>query len=103
MQKIVERFSLQKGVDIYAKKILDDIYQGPESLEINNKGLTTAFDDGYTIELYQPQRYCDELWKILERLESYFGCLVSSTAYITPNNSQTFTPRYELTEVGCLN
>ena len=58
-----------------------------------------AFKDGYTIVLYEPQRYCDELWKLLEKLESYFGCLVNSSVYITPANSNSYAPRYEATEV----
>ena len=37
---------------------------------------------------------------MLERLESYFGCLVSSSVKIAPENSQTMAPRHYDTEVG---
>ena len=30
----------------------------------------------------------DELWQLLEKLECFFGSLVGSNIYITPNDSQ---------------
>uniref|UniRef100_A0A672QZH5 Bifunctional lysine-specific demethylase and histidyl-hydroxylase n=1 Tax=Sinocyclocheilus grahami TaxID=75366 RepID=A0A672QZH5_SINGR len=52
-----------------------------------------------TIQLHQPQRFKDELWRIQERLESFFGSLVGSNVYITPEASQGLPPHYDDVEV----
>ncbi|XP_063059001.1 ribosomal oxygenase 2 [Engraulis encrasicolus] len=55
-----------------------------------------------TIQFHQPQRFKDELWRIQERLESFFGGLVGSNVYITPKASQGLPPHYDDVEVFIL-
>lgn len=52
-----------------------------------------------TIQFHQPQRFQDELWRIQERLECFFGCLVGSNVYITPAGAQGLPPHYDDVEV----
>ncbi|XP_049447512.1 ribosomal oxygenase 2 isoform X2 [Epinephelus fuscoguttatus] len=44
----------------------------------------------------------DELWKIQEKLECFFGALVGSNVYITPQESQGLPPHYDDVEVFIL-
>ncbi|KAM9455463.1 ribosomal oxygenase 2 isoform 2-T2 [Clarias gariepinus] len=55
-----------------------------------------------TIQFHQPQRFKDELWHIQERLECFFGSLVGSNVYITPEGSQGLPPHYDDVEVFIL-
>uniref|UniRef100_G1PWF8 Bifunctional lysine-specific demethylase and histidyl-hydroxylase n=1 Tax=Myotis lucifugus TaxID=59463 RepID=G1PWF8_MYOLU len=55
-----------------------------------------------TIQFHQPQRFKDELWRIQEQLECYFGSLVGSNVYITPAGSQGLPPHYDDVEVFIL-
>ncbi|XP_078088687.1 ribosomal oxygenase 2 isoform X1 [Mustelus asterias] len=55
-----------------------------------------------TIQFHQPQRFKDELWKIQEKLECFFGSLVGSNVYITPPGSQGLPPHYDDVEVFIL-
>ncbi|XP_006628114.2 ribosomal oxygenase 2 [Lepisosteus oculatus] len=55
-----------------------------------------------TIQFHQPQRFNDELWRIQEQLECYFGSLVGSNVYITPEASQGLPPHYDDVEVFIL-
>lgn len=55
-----------------------------------------------TIQFHQPQRFKDELWRIQEKLECYFGSLVGSNVYITPAGSQGLPPHYDDVEVFIL-
>jgi hypothetical protein len=41
----------------------------------------------------------DELWRIQEKLECFFGALVGSNVYITPQDSQGLPPHYDDVEV----
>lgn len=41
----------------------------------------------------------DELWRVQERLECFFGSLVGSNVYITPEDSQGLPPHYDDVEV----
>lgn len=52
-----------------------------------------------TIQFHQPQRFKDELWKIQEKLECFFGSLVGSNVYITPQESQGLPAHYDDVEV----
>ncbi|XP_010642855.1 ribosomal oxygenase 2 isoform X2 [Fukomys damarensis] len=55
-----------------------------------------------TIQFHQPQRFKDELWRVQEKLECYFGSLVGSNVYITPAGSQGLPPHYDDVEVFIL-
>ncbi|KAG7222781.1 hypothetical protein INR49_016100 [Caranx melampygus] len=55
-----------------------------------------------TIQFHQPQRFKDELWRIQEKLECYFGALVGSNVYITPQESQGLPAHYDDVEVFIL-
>ncbi|XP_060090478.1 ribosomal oxygenase 2 [Heteronotia binoei] len=55
-----------------------------------------------TIQFHQPQRFKDELWRIQEKLECFFGSLVGSNVYITPPGSQGLPPHYDDVEVFIL-
>ncbi|XP_018610595.1 ribosomal oxygenase 2 isoform X3 [Scleropages formosus] len=55
-----------------------------------------------TIQFHQPQRFKDELWRIQEQLECFFGCLVGSNIYLTPQESQGLPPHYDDVEVFIL-
>ncbi|XP_045396388.1 ribosomal oxygenase 2 isoform X4 [Lemur catta] len=55
-----------------------------------------------TIQFHQPQRFKDELWRIQEKLECFFGSLVGSNVYITPAGSQGLPPHYDDVEVFIL-
>ncbi|XP_060911722.1 ribosomal oxygenase 2 [Labrus mixtus] len=55
-----------------------------------------------TIQFHQPQRFKDELWKIQENLECFFGTLVGSNVYITPEDSQGLPAHYDDVEVFIL-
>ncbi|KAF7651231.1 hypothetical protein LDENG_00113810 [Lucifuga dentata] len=55
-----------------------------------------------TIQFHQPQRFKDELWRIQEKLECFFGALVGSNVYITPQESQGLPPHYDDVEVFIL-
>ncbi|XP_068593768.1 ribosomal oxygenase 2 [Cebidichthys violaceus] len=55
-----------------------------------------------TIQFHQPQRFKDELWRIQEKLECFFGGLVGSNVYVTPQESQGLPPHYDDVEVFVL-
>lgn len=55
-----------------------------------------------TVQFHQPQRFKDELWRIQENLESFFGALVGSNVYITPPDSQGLPAHYDDVEVFIL-
>ncbi|XP_077198348.1 ribosomal oxygenase 2 [Paroedura picta] len=71
--------------------------------KINYAQLKKDFDQKKaTIQFHQPQRFKDELWRIQEKLECFFGSLVGSNVYITPPGSQGLPPHYDDVEVFIL-
>lgn len=70
---------------------------------VNHSQLKKDFDQKkVTIQFHQPQRFKDELWQIQEKLECFFGALVGSNVYITPQGSQGLPPHYDDVEVFVL-
>lgn len=55
-----------------------------------------------TIQFHQPQRFKNELWRIQENLECFFGALVGSNVYITPEESQGLPAHCDDVEVFIL-
>ncbi|XP_046796045.1 ribosomal oxygenase 2 isoform X2 [Gallus gallus] len=71
--------------------------------KVNYAQLKKDFDQKKaTMQFHQPQRFKEELWKIQEKLECYFGSLVGSNVYITPQGSQGLPPHYDDVEVFIL-
>lgn len=46
--------------------------------------VTRLHQEGCTIQLHQPQRWNEELWRLIAALERQLGCLVGANAYLTP-------------------
>jgi len=74
----------------------------------NGKGRATAskldklFNGGGTFQIHQPQRFQLELRRVLENMESFFGCLVGANVYMTPSGCQGLPPHYDDVEVFIL-
>jgi len=58
--------------------------------------------DKATLHFYHPQRYVDELWKIIGQLETYFGSLVGSNAFVCPPGTKELPPHCEDVETFVL-
>lgn len=71
-------------------------FKDGEKEDLNGEGRITEKDvekllkDKATIQFYHPQRYVDDFWSMLEKLETYFSCLVDSHVYVTPTGAQGF-------------
>ncbi|XP_029375290.1 ribosomal oxygenase 2 isoform X2 [Echeneis naucrates] len=79
------------------KKVLNK--EGKVKSSVLNKYLV---QNKATIQVHQPQRFKDELWRIQEKLECFFGALVGSNVYITPQESQGLPVHYDDVEVFIL-
>eukprot|EP00984_Skeletonema_dohrnii_P000076 scaffold23_cov101-Skeletonema_dohrnii-CCMP3373.AAC.11 len=55
-----------------------------------------------TVRLLRPHEHNDNIHSLLSVLESEFGCMVGSNAYLTPLNSQGFAPHYDDVDVFIL-
>jgi lysine-specific demethylase/histidyl-hydroxylase NO66 len=55
-----------------------------------------------TVRLLRPHEHSDNIHTLLSILESEFGCMVGSNAYLTPLNSQGFAPHYDDVDVFIL-
>jgi len=80
-------------------------YVGNEKELLNEDRQITAEDvedlmqEQATFQFHQPQRYVDQLWCAVEKLETYFGSLVGSNVYITPKDSQGLAPHCDDVEI----
>lgn len=61
-----------------------------------------SFDEGATVQFFQPQRFVDALWRINAGLEALFSNLVGASAYLTPPGSQGLAPHHDDVEVFIL-
>ena len=55
-----------------------------------------------TLRLLRPHEHDDSVHSLLSMLESEFGCMVGSNAYLTPKGSQGFAPHYDDVDVFIL-
>ena len=64
--------------------------------------ISAALGDGYTCQLFGPQRHCPLLASFCSRLEERFGCLVGCSAYLTPAGCQGLAPHHDDVDVFIL-
>ena len=63
-------------------------------------------DQHYTMQFHQPQRFCDDFWRVMAALEEAFGALVGANIYWTPKSTQGLAPHWDsidafVLQVGC--
>ena len=105
--EIVHNFKLQQFDDFVACRYTDSTRDDLAPLSASGATLPyNAVNDilnkGYTIQFFQPQRYSDFLWDLQSHLETLFGALVGSSAYLTPKNTQGLAPHHDDVEVFIL-
>ena len=61
-----------------------------------------AYEQGYTLQVFQPQQHSVRLARFMSRLEDEFGALCGANSYLTPKQSQGLAPHYDDVEVFIL-
>ena len=51
--------------------------------------------DGCSLRVLHPQRWRDPLWKMLASMERFWNCSTGCNVYLTPADSQGFSPHYD--------
>ncbi|XP_047128040.1 ribosomal oxygenase 2 isoform X1 [Hydra vulgaris] len=104
MKEILAAHELEFETDVNVCRYVDN-----EKELLNEDGCLTVDkfdklmnDKHATFQLHQPQRYGTVLWQLMEKMETYFGCLVGSNVYITPKESQGLAPHCDDVEVFIL-
>lgn len=69
---------------------------------VKSNDIEKIFNEKYTIQYYQPQRYFDILYKTNCSFEYHFGTLAGSSTYFTPGNSQGLPPHHDDVDVFIL-
>jgi len=98
LKKILAEKKLKYGVDVNLCKLVDNKKHVFNKKEPNVKlaYLEDMFQKNkVTIQFHQPQRFSDPLWKLIEKFECYFQCLVGSNIYITPSETQGLAPHHD--------
>jgi len=123
---MISRNKLRYGLDLNVTRFTDTMGNGlrhritldPEPKRRKNKGsagddveyivanpkdVWTNVDTSHcTVRLLRPHEHNDNIHSMLSLLESEFGCMVGSNAYLTPLNSQGFAPHYDDVDVFIL-
>ncbi|KAF1332222.1 Nucleolar protein, partial [Globisporangium splendens] len=101
----VQGNELSYGKDLTICKYVDgtrENYGGDGKASVSRKKVARLFDQRYSCQFYQPQRYVDELFKINAAFEAHFGCLAGASAYLTPPAAQALAPHHDDVEVFIL-
>jgi len=70
-----------------------------EEGRVNLKHIKAA---GVAVQFHQPDRFKDEVWRLIESLETYFRCLVAADAFIFQPGSQGLAPQFDEMETFIL-
>ncbi|CAL8464436.1 g3971 [Coccomyxa elongata] len=91
---------VEQGRDINVVRYKDGVR---ETLEDQEEGGSERwqqlYKEGWTLQVHQPQRFCDGLTELCFSLERQLGCLVGSNAYITPAGAQGLAPHHDDVEI----
>lgn len=96
VDRILKTHTLEYGADLDLTKYVDSTRH-----TLNPSGSATAkevwkhFDDGCSVRLLCPQKFSDDVWKLLATLEDEWGCMAGANTYLTPKNTQGFAPHFD--------
>jgi len=66
-----------RGLDVSGARYKNGIRESPQGDQGDYATLTRMHDkEGVTLQLLQPQRWIDPLWRLLAALEAQLACLV---------------------------
>jgi len=110
IETYLEKQSLVYGRDINVTNVVDGVRHTMDLLDsANNHTVVAAANDvwsnvssGCSVRLLCPHKFSDSLHTVLSTLETTFGCMVGSNAYLTPRSSQGFAPHYDDVDVFIL-
>ncbi|GKZ00814.1 hypothetical protein MPSEU_001033100 [Mayamaea pseudoterrestris] len=97
----VTRYELQKD-GVKRRTTLDPV-DGDVKKQVDASIWSDFYQQGCTIRLLCPHKHIDPIHALLSNLETEFGCMVGSNAYLTPpDGSQGFAPHYDDIDAFCL-
>ena len=101
-----ENFTMCRIVDNKRQfqKINDnDLLVGPSpTYSSADKMIWDLYAKGYTLQVFQPQRWSPQLARLVQLLESTFGTLIGCNAYLTPPSAQGLAPHWDDVDVFIL-
>ena len=68
---------------------------GGHQVVVADNAMRRYEEKGCSIRILHPQRFSDELWKLMYMLECYWGSCVGCNSYLTPAGSQGFAPHFD--------
>ena len=91
--------ALEWGADVNAVRLRGgrkEVMNAPAGEAVDPELLKRLYrDEGCTLQVHQPQRWNDTLWKVCAALEEELGCLAGCNAYITPPGQQGLAPHFD--------
>ncbi|VDN83547.1 unnamed protein product [Brugia pahangi] len=101
-------FSTAKFIDIlqtdyveYGTNVNVAVYKNQQRSTLNGSGkvypqaIQKSIEAGCSIQLTNPQSFCDNVWYYCDLLQEVFGCFVGANIYITPANTAGFAPHWD--------
>ena len=67
----------------------------PESGLASASWIQSRLAEGFTVQLFQPQHWCDRLWALLAAMESELGTLCGCSMYHTPAGCQGLAAHHD--------
>jgi hypothetical protein len=86
---------LQFGEDAIGARFVNNRRESIYKLSQHHSSLDGVMKDGYTVQLHQPQRFQDNLWRLVASMEAGLHTLVGCNAYLTPKNTQGLAPHWD--------
>jgi bifunctional lysine-specific demethylase and histidyl-hydroxylase NO66 len=90
----VDRFDGMQRLNFYGDEDVDGVDDGSHKVASADT-VWELFNQGWSVRVLHPQRWCDRLWEVMSHLEDYFGQGIGCNAYLTPPASQGFAPHWD--------
>ncbi|GLI67008.1 hypothetical protein VaNZ11_011104 [Volvox africanus] len=88
------------GRDVVAVRYIDGERETLSAEFADSDTLRSLYESASaTLQLHQPQRFINKLWRLVAALEAQAGCLVGCNAYLTPAGGQGLAPHHDDVEL----
>ena len=101
LQLVADRGTVDVATNLSAVRYVNGKREGKafNSPRVDAATLARAFDEGYTVQFFQPQRFSDGLHRINASVEHALYSMAGASAYLTPAGQQGLAPHWDDVDV----
>lgn len=94
--EILQQHHVEYGTNVNAAVYVEGERFTPNGIgKVYPEDIRAHLQAGHSVQLVNPQTFCDSVWHVCEVLQELFGSFVGANTYLTPAGTAGFAPHWD--------